>query len=498
MRYATLVADKLSQHPSARDPEGRKVLKAAQRAIPNVIDRLESLKPRIEKRYAVWEATAARRDQASTAWSAEQASRGARTSFDLDLAQGDPAIAGNTTTLAAADHGDLAVKLAHKEIRRRDAARKATRQAGISEEEEQERRTAGLWDDWDSEFPNRGKPRADEDIQRQMQDTRRRVDGPYDAMDRKRLSKVNRTSTRPAPSQTASDYRYPSIAKSQPLQYEHHSSDLIRSTRELLPPRPAKEHINDSEIYGSYETAGPPRPDKRPQSSETNTYVSPPSPVEETSSFTFRPSAYLENGSPLRTVFLPPTLRQRFLDVAALNTRANLETCGILCGTLISNALFISRLVIPEQESTSDTCETVNESALFDFCDSEDLMVLGWIHTHPSQTCFMSSRDLHTHCGYQVMMPESIAIVCAPSKDPSYVAPNIISSCDQANRSCNYSWGVFRLTDPPGMKSVLNCQQTGLFHPHPESNIYTDALRPGHVFEANGLEFEVVDLRPKK
>jgi STAM-binding protein len=98
---------------------------------------------------------------------------------------------------------------------------------------------------------------------------------------------------------------------------------------------------------------------------------------------------------------------------------ANLETCGILCGTLISNALFISRLVIPEQESTSDTCETTNEGALFDYCDSEDLMVLGWIHTHPTQTCFMSSRDLHTHCGYQVMMPESIAIVCAPSTEPS-------------------------------------------------------------------------------
>ena len=48
-----------------------------------------------------------------------------------------------------------------------------------------------------------------------------------------------------------------------------------------------------------------------------------------------------------------------------------------------------------------------------------------------------------------------------------------------------------------GMKSVLNCTQTGLFHPHAESNIYTDALRPGHVHEAKGLEFEVVDLRPK-
>jgi STAM-binding protein len=58
-------------------------------------------------------------------------------------------------------------------------------------------------------------------------------------------------------------------------------------------------------------------------------------------------------------------------------------------------------------------------------------------------------------------------------------------------------WGIFRLTDPPGMQTVLKCQQTGLFHPHGEENVYTDALRPGHVFEASGMEFEVVDLRPR-
>lgn len=34
--------------------------------------------------------------------------------------------------------------------------------------------------------------------------------------------------------------------------------------------------------------------------------------------------------------------------------------------------------------------------------------------THPSQTAFMSSVDLHTHCSYQIMMDEAVAIVCAP------------------------------------------------------------------------------------
>ena len=45
------------------------------------------------------------------------------------------------------------------------------------------------------------------------------------------------------------------------------------------------------------------------------------------------------------------------------------------------------------------------------------------------------------------------------------------------------------------MQSILNCTQTGLFHPHAEDNVYTDALRPGHVFEAKGLEFDVHDMR---
>jgi len=33
--------------------------------------------------------------------------------------------------------------------------------------------------------------------------------------------------------------------------------------------------------------------------------------------------------------------------------------------------------------------------------DSRSLYPLGWIHTHPSQSCFLSSVDVHTHCGYQ-------------------------------------------------------------------------------------------------
>ena len=46
---------------------------------------------------------------------------------------------------------------------------------------------------------------------------------------------------------------------------------------------------------------------------------------------------------------------------------------------------------------------------------------LSQIHTHPTQSCFMSSVDLHTHSGFQRMLPESFAVVCAPTSTPKWV-----------------------------------------------------------------------------
>lgn len=194
----------------------------------------------------------------------------------------------------------------------------------------------------------------------------------------------------------------------------------------------------------------------------------------------FRASASLENGTALRTIFLPSTLRTTFLRIAQKNTLQNLETCGLLVGTLMKNAYFVSKLVIPSQTATSDTCEMTDEATLVEYVDSLDLMIVGWIHTHPSQTCFMSSQDLHTHLGYQASLAESVAIVCAPSK---------------GDVSHGGDYGVFRLTDPPGKKVIFNCQKPGVFHPHEVDNLYTDAIRPGHVVEAPEMPFDIVDLR---
>ncbi|KAI4174536.1 MAG: hypothetical protein LQ343_002293 [Gyalolechia ehrenbergii] len=479
-RHARLVLDNLPTHPEARSGENESALQQLRKDVLRNFTRLETLKPRINRRYSQYQWILKERSQAKAAnnRAALLSPRGSENSADKrghSRLPSDPALSNELPeTLTAGENRDLAVQLAHKEIRRRATARKATRQAGISEEEEHERRTAGLWGDWE-EALSKNDQNIDRDLlSRQMHNIRLQVNGTKDDIPR-------HASSRASPESNEAHYQYPSV----PQRITHDQSALALrmnsdTSREVAAPmlQPPLRPPKDLDL-GTDSQALPPRPSKenisRTQSPDQSSTPSLAQQSSKPTTFTFKPSAYLENGTPLRTIFLPPDLRHRFLSIALPNTKANLETCGILCGTLISNALFISKLVIPEQESTSDTCETVNESDLFDYVDGEDLMVLGWIHTHPTQTCFMSSRDLHTHCGYQVMMSESIAIVCAPSKG---------------------DWGVFRLTDPPGMKSVLNCTQSGLFHPHAESNIYTDALRPGHVYEARGLEFDVVDLRP--
>lgn len=148
-----------------------------------------------------------------------------------------------------------------------------------------------------------------------------------------------------------------------------------------------------------------------------------------------------------RKVVIPSDLIPRFLEAVAPNTNRNLETCGILNGTLSKNVLRVTHLVIPKQSATSDSCTTENEEELFDVQDKYDTITLGWIHTHPSQTAFLSSVDLHTQCSYQQLMPEAIAIVCAPKYNTT---------------------GIYRLTPDHGLRFVASCTKTG-FHPHPKN-----------------------------
>ncbi|XP_030131902.4 AMSH-like protease isoform X2 [Taeniopygia guttata] len=131
----------------------------------------------------------------------------------------------------------------------------------------------------------------------------------------------------------------------------------------------------------------------------------------------------------LRGVILPRDLCHKFLLLAEANTTHNEFT--------------ITHVIVPKQTAGPDYCDMENVEELFGIQDQYDLLTLGWIHTHPTQTAFLSSVDLHTHCSYQLMLPEAIAIVCSPKHNDT---------------------GIFRLTNA-GMLEVSACKKKG-FHPH--------------------------------
>lgn len=173
----------------------------------------------------------------------------------------------------------------------------------------------------------------------------------------------------------------------------------------------------------------------------------------------------------LRPVLVPTSTMAKFLALASQNTLSNVETCGILAGRLAQNKLLITHVIVPKQRGTSDSCTTMNEEDIFNFQDQHNLITLGWIHTHPSQTAFLSSVDLHTHCSYQMMLEEAIAIVCSPKYQET---------------------GFFCLTPSYGLDYIAQCRQTG-FHPHPKDPpLFMEAL---HIVLEDAAKIEVVDLR---
>ncbi|KAI9169828.1 hypothetical protein LWI28_018254 [Acer negundo] len=178
----------------------------------------------------------------------------------------------------------------------------------------------------------------------------------------------------------------------------------------------------------------------------------------------------------LQDVHISARLMEDFLDLAKENTDKDLETCGVLGAFLENNTFYVTTLIIPKQDSTSSSCQAINEEDVFTIQNERSLFPVGWIHTHPSQSCFMSSVDLHTHFSYQVMVPEAFAIVVAPTDS-------------------SRSNGIFRLTDPGGMSILKECQETG-FHPHKEtadgSPIYEHC---SNVYKNSNLRFEIFDLR---
>ncbi|XP_025699479.1 uncharacterized protein [Arachis hypogaea] len=79
------------------------------------------------------------------------------------------------------------------------------------------------------------------------------------------------------------------------------------------------------------------------------------------------------------------------------------RTIGVRDVHIENGTLYMTTLIIPKQESASNSCQATNEEEVFKILNERSLYPVGWIHTHPSQSCFMSSVDLHTQYSYQVI-----------------------------------------------------------------------------------------------
>ncbi|KAG8798831.1 hypothetical protein FRC17_007308, partial [Serendipita sp. 399] len=217
-------------------------------------------------------------------------------------------------------------------------------------------------------------------------------------------------------------YNVPLPQHPQPIYYPSRSSSFPQSKYSPAPPPPQQVTPQaDTYSYGNTSpVASRPPPREREPPPQSNTHRRQTSvPEVAAHPLGFRP------------IDMPAELLEQFLGVARLNTLRKIETCGLLLGKQRGASFTISTLLIPEQRGTQDTCIMESEELVVEFSTHRDLLTLGWIHTHPTQSCFMSSLDLHTHSAYQSTLKEAIAIVCAPASDPKF--------------------GIFRLTDPPGL-----------------------------------------------
>merc|ERR1712228_513490 len=175
----------------------------------------------------------------------------------------------------------------------------------------------------------------------------------------------------------------------------------------------------------------------------------------------------------LTSIYICDNLVSGFMKYAQKNTQRDIETCGVLTGKYLhdSDAYLITYCIIPKQKGSANTVQTLHEEELIGVQEEYGVITLGWIHTHPSQTCFLSSVDMHCQLSYQIMMPNAIAIVYAPTDKTE----------------------TFSLTKK-GIDVLSKCSCQG-FHRHEGvSGLYAKAT---HVRVSKHKKCKFIDLRSK-
>jgi STAM-binding protein len=207
-------------------------------------------------------------------------------------------------------------------------------------------------------------------------------------------------------------------------------------------------------------------------------------------------------------MYIPASLPAVFADLASPHTAVDLECGGLLWGVACDDGSFkITTLVLPPQSPSdtdinffaplvadSDSSElNVMAAELQQALNARGLAIGGWIHTHPTQTCFLSSVDLHCHVD---VFGDSSSLPANVSRIALVVAPL-------------HTIAAYVMTDA-GTSSIRTCPEGQTFHPHKkhrhfsldgnadsppwESPWYVDAFRSGFAVPTDD-SLHVVDLR---
>ncbi|KAK9888219.1 hypothetical protein WA026_000486 [Henosepilachna vigintioctopunctata] len=147
-----------------------------------------------------------------------------------------------------------------------------------------------------------------------------------------------------------------------------------------------------------------------------------------------------------RTVRIPSRITTEFSYLSFRDMMKNIETVGYMAGKeLNERQLLVTHLILPEQFGYSDFFKVKDSSQLTKYLEQNDLLMIGWIHSHPVDRPYLSSSDMHYHSVFQSVLPEAIAMV--------YSAKEMRST-------------IFNLTPDYGLDFILNCKRKG-FHTHP-------------------------------
>eukprot|EP01084_Bolivina_argentea_P308861 534170_1 len=131
--------------------------------------------------------------------------------------------------------------------------------------------------------------------------------------------------------------------------------------------------------------------------------------------------------------------------------QSNIETAALLFAPKIpkNNVYTVSHVVIPKQSGDANSCVISNEEEINYSVDCNNMVCVGWVHTHPRQNNFLSSVDLHQTHFYG----------CTASTNIPFLAI-VISPTDE---NMKYT-GVYSLTNI-GKSALAGCGRTG-HHTH--------------------------------